>query len=185
MSGRPPRAAAAVLAQTFAVWVPVAVRYRDLDPQGHVNNAVYFTYFEQGRLGYFEALRQLGRAALAAGAAAAPVTARTLEVAPADTDDRLELPLVISEANCAYLRPIVSLAPLVVGVRTERVGHASLAMAYALCPAPGEPPYATGATMIVCVDPTTGRPRGLPAWTLAAVRHLEPDLRIRGGGAQG
>ena len=26
------------------------VRFRDLDPMGHVNNAVYFTYLEQCRL---------------------------------------------------------------------------------------------------------------------------------------
>src|SRR5689334_11168262 len=29
------------------------VRFADLDPQGHVNNAVYATYFETGRVGMF------------------------------------------------------------------------------------------------------------------------------------
>ncbi len=32
---------------------PTEVRYGDLDPQGHVNNAKYLTYFEQARVYYF------------------------------------------------------------------------------------------------------------------------------------
>jgi acyl-CoA thioester hydrolase len=29
------------------------IRYGDLDPQGHVNNAVFATYFESGRVAVF------------------------------------------------------------------------------------------------------------------------------------
>ncbi|QZP37167.1 acyl-CoA thioesterase [Halobaculum magnesiiphilum] len=36
---------------TFETTVPV--RYRDLDPMGHVNNAVYATYFEAVRTAFF------------------------------------------------------------------------------------------------------------------------------------
>ena len=32
---------------------PESVRYADLDPQGHVNNAVFATYFETGRVAMF------------------------------------------------------------------------------------------------------------------------------------
>ena len=34
----------------------IEVRFRDLDGMDHVNNAVFFTYFEQGRVGYWRAL---------------------------------------------------------------------------------------------------------------------------------
>jgi acyl-CoA thioester hydrolase len=172
----------------FAVWVPVAVRYSDLDQQGHVNNAVYFTYFEQGRLGYFDAMRRLARAAAGQAAPPAPrlqgegssgvAGARALPIAPGATDDRLELPLVVSEASCVYLRPIASLAPVSVGVRAARIGHASIDLEYAIRSAPDGPLYATGGTTIVCVDLVSGRPRGLPPWTVAALRQLE-------SGAQG
>ena len=30
------------------------VRFRDLDPMGHVNNAVFLTYLEQARIAFFE-----------------------------------------------------------------------------------------------------------------------------------
>jgi len=29
--------------------LPVEIRFRDIDAMGHVNNAVFFTYFEEGR----------------------------------------------------------------------------------------------------------------------------------------
>lgn len=32
----------------------IDVRFRDIDALGHVNNAVYFTYFEQARIKFFE-----------------------------------------------------------------------------------------------------------------------------------
>jgi acyl-CoA thioester hydrolase len=38
----------------FALWVPIEVRFRDLDALEHVNNAVYATYLETARLRYLE-----------------------------------------------------------------------------------------------------------------------------------
>ena len=38
------------------VRVPIDVRWRDLDPLGHVNNAVYLSYFEIARVRYAQAL---------------------------------------------------------------------------------------------------------------------------------
>ncbi len=32
--------------------VPISIRFRDLDALGHVNNATYFTYLEQARIGF-------------------------------------------------------------------------------------------------------------------------------------
>ena len=36
----------------FRFYHPIEVRYGDLDPQGHVNNAKHLTYFEQARIQY-------------------------------------------------------------------------------------------------------------------------------------
>lgn len=40
----------------FAYTTTLPVRYRDTDTIGHVNNAVYATYFEQARIDYFDAV---------------------------------------------------------------------------------------------------------------------------------
>ncbi len=39
----------------------IAVRLRDLDPMGHVNNAAYATYFEEAREDYFATVLGKGR----------------------------------------------------------------------------------------------------------------------------
>ena len=36
----------------FRFYHSIEVRYGDLDPQGHVNNAKHLTYFEQARVAY-------------------------------------------------------------------------------------------------------------------------------------
>ncbi len=38
--------------EDFAIRVPDIIRFADIDRQGHVNNAVYPTYFETGRVGF-------------------------------------------------------------------------------------------------------------------------------------
>ena len=40
----------------------IEVRFRDCDPLGHVNNAVYLTYLEQARLFYWRSLWNFGEA---------------------------------------------------------------------------------------------------------------------------
>ena len=44
------------MSDSVPVVVPVEIRWRDLDALGHVNNAVYLTYFEHARLGYMRAI---------------------------------------------------------------------------------------------------------------------------------
>lgn len=38
----------------FHHWDKILTRFRDLDPMGHVNSSVYFSFFEVGRTNYFE-----------------------------------------------------------------------------------------------------------------------------------
>lgn len=160
----------------FTLWTPVDVRYSDLDEQGHVNNAVFLSYFEQGRIGYFNEVRRRGRELVARPASAdedGVASHRAVDVPPAADDSRLELPLVIAEARVVYRRPIASLAPIVVGARTASLGRASLELIYAVCAEPRGQLYATGSTTVACVDLATGRPRALPPWAIAAVRGLD------------
>ena len=44
------------MSDDFPCWYPVQIRFRDLDPLAHVNNTVYFTYFEEARSYYFDHL---------------------------------------------------------------------------------------------------------------------------------
>jgi|SRR5947208_14273112 len=46
------------MSDKYPCWYPVQIRFRDLDPLAHVNNTVYFTYFEEARSFYFDHLEK-------------------------------------------------------------------------------------------------------------------------------
>ena len=47
---------------------PIEVRFRDCDPMGHANNAVYLTYLEQARLAHWRSLGGFDASTRGAGA---------------------------------------------------------------------------------------------------------------------
>lgn len=74
------------------------VVFRDVDMMGHVNNAVYATYFETGRLEYL----------YAAGGEAAGA-----------------LPLILAEITITYKSPAFLRETLQTGVRVAEIRHSS------------------------------------------------------------
>ncbi|HKJ34598.1 MAG TPA: thioesterase family protein [Balneolales bacterium] len=44
----------------FTHWKEVDIRYRDLDPLNHVNNAIFNTYFEESRIHFLHSFPELG-----------------------------------------------------------------------------------------------------------------------------
>lgn len=87
----------------FPVKVPVQVRFRDLDALGHVNNAVYLTYFEVARAAYFSRLER-------------------------DWVERGHF--ILARAEVDFLRPIHLEDLVEVGVRVVRIGRSSFDMEY-------------------------------------------------------
>jgi acyl-CoA thioester hydrolase len=87
----------------FTTTVPV--RYRDLDPMGHVNNAVHATYIEEARVAYFKSV--LG------------VDLDTVET-------------VVVSLSIDYNQPITLNDELVVEVTVPHIGTTSVSTAYEL-----------------------------------------------------
>lgn len=83
----------------------VPVRYRDLDPMGHVNNAVYATYIEEARVAYFKSVLGLGL-------------------------DTVET--VVVSLSIEYNQPITLDDELVVEVTVPEIGTTSVSTAYEL-----------------------------------------------------
>ncbi len=88
---------------------PIAVRSTDLDGQRHVNNAVYFQYFEQARLAH------LGRLGFL------PTYA---------SGDGPRQSIAIAETTCRYKAPAYYGDVLLVTVRTREVKQRSFALTY-------------------------------------------------------
>lgn len=111
---------------SFPFTMPLTVSFRDLDVLGHVNNAVYLTYFEHARIAY--GLQLSGGVRLA------------------------DLAFIMAEANVTYLKPAFFEDLLVLGVRVSEIGTKSFVMEYGLQrPSSGEQ-IARGRTVQVWFD---------------------------------
>lgn len=120
---------------TFPYSLPITVVFRDIDALGHVNNAVYLSYFEQARIGYsFQLMRKA-----------------TLK----------DLTFILAEANVSYLRPVYFGDQLEVGVRVSEIGTKSFAMQYGARNGQGEI-VARGRTVQVWFDYDTRRSVPVP-----------------------
>ena len=88
---------------------PIEVRFVDTDAFGHVNNAVFLSYFEAARAGYYA---RVTGSPFMTGAHGHKHT------------------FVIAEARIAYRSPVLFGEPLVAGVRFAWVGGSSFALEY-------------------------------------------------------
>lgn len=43
--------------ETFKTSLPIQIRFNDIDALGHINNNVYFSYFDLGKTDYFERIK--------------------------------------------------------------------------------------------------------------------------------
>jgi acyl-CoA thioester hydrolase len=111
----------------FRFTAEVPVRYRDLDPLGHVNNAVYASYMEQARTKYLQEL---------------------LDTPPADVQ------AVIAHLELDYRQPIEGDDDVTVALATTALGESSVTMTYEIR-ADGAV-AATGETVMVAVDDVKG-----------------------------
>lgn len=125
----------------------MSVRWGDMDALGHVNNTIYFRYFEQARIAWFESL---GVAGGLLGEQSGPL---------------------IVNASCTFLRPITYPATLQVQVFGATPGRSSFDLEYEIRDAKRlEVLYTTGATKVVWVNYEVNRGTPIPS----AVRELLP-----------
>lgn len=134
------------------------VRYRDLDPYGHVNNAVHLSLFESARVGYLAALSGTQEREILEGGGLPGVR------------------YVVAENTVRYHAPIYLGNPLFCGARVVSVSDRSFTMAYEL--RSGESyeegkTAAEGTTALVFFDPEKGEPTPRPEWFLPAVAEFE------------
>jgi acyl-CoA thioester hydrolase len=120
------------------------VRFGETDAVGIVNNAVYLSYFETGRIEYMRAL----------GHSYAEVHAGGVD-------------MVVTEAVVRYRRPLRFDDAFEIACACTDVGRASFTFGYRIELA-GEA-CAEGHTRHACVDSGSMRPVRVPAWLAQAV----------------
>ena len=113
----------------FRFYHPIEVRYGDLDPQGHLNNAKYLTYFEQARIQYFIELGLF-----------------------TSGKSFMEINVILAEARITFHQPVHFGTDVKVGVHTSQIGGKSMTVEQALLNAETEEKLASGQVILVAYD---------------------------------
>jgi acyl-CoA thioester hydrolase len=129
----------------FTLSIPV--RFRDLDGMGHVNNAVYLTYFEAARIPYYLMLR------------AKPEQAQT--------------DMIVARIECDYRSPATYGETLVVGVRMDGIRSRSFTLSYRIENAANGMLVASGRSVQVAYDYAASKTRMVPAELVQAAEDYE------------
>jgi acyl-CoA thioester hydrolase len=87
----------------FRFFHPIEIRYGDLDPQGHVNNAKYLTYFEQARVFYLIQLGLFSR-----------------------HQSFMDVGVIVADIHITFHTPARYEDHIKVGVRTSKIGNKSM-----------------------------------------------------------
>ena len=131
---------------------PLQVRFRDLDALGHVNNAVYLTYFEAARMAYWM-----------------HVNGRT---------DLSGMNMILARAEVDYRAPVGYGDELEVGVRCVSVKRSSFVLEQALVERRGGRLVAQARKVLVHYDYAAGRSIPLTEDQRQLLMKQDPDLRI-------
>ena len=113
----------------FKFFHPTEVRYGDLDPQGHVNNAKYLTYFEQARVYYLIHLGLFGK-----------------------DQSFMDIGLIIADIHITYNAPTHYGDEIKTGVRTAKIGNKSMIVEQVVVDAKTGVEMAKGEVVMVTFD---------------------------------
>jgi len=113
----------------FRFYHPIEVRYGDLDPQGHLNNAKFVTFFEQARIQY---IRHLGLYK--------------------EGQSFMEIGVILADVHVAYRKPVEWGMPIKVGVRITKIGNKSMTVEQNVVHAQTGEVFAEGEVVMVAFD---------------------------------
>jgi acyl-CoA thioester hydrolase len=136
----------------FAHFYAIAQRWMDSDVYRHMNNVVYYSFFDTA------------------------VNRYLIEQGALDVEKSSQVGLVV-ETQCRFFSPIVFPSMVNVGMRVDHIGTSSLRYAIALFADEAEIAAAQGTFVHVYVDRSSNRPVPIPAAVKAAALAL---LRPRG-----
>lgn len=134
---------------SYRFYHPIEVRYGDLDPQGHLNNAKYLTYMEQARIQYIRALG-LWR-----------------------SDTFLDIGIILAEITITFKSLVLFGLPVRVGARVTRLGNKSMDMIYVMEDASDGRELANGTSVLVTYDYTSGKTIPIPEHWREAIQSFE------------
>ena len=141
------------LLQEYPVAIELPVAWGEMDAFQHVNNIVYFRYFESARITYFE---QAGLMGLMQRSGVGPI---------------------LGSAQCRFKFPLTYPDRILVGVRVGEIGEDRFTMHFRVVSTRHNRVAADGDGVIVAYDYSTNRKAPLPADVRAGIERLEQQRR--------
>jgi acyl-CoA thioester hydrolase len=133
----------------FPVIVRALVHWGEMDAYGHLNNTVFFRYFETARMAYLERCGFLA------------------------SYDRDRIGAILHSTDCRFKAPLFYPDDVLVGARVLDIGADRMTMAYRVVSLGQNRTAADGAGVIVAYDYTAGKKTGLPEAVREGIRKLE------------
>lgn len=137
----------------YATVIEVPVAWGEMDAFGHVNNVVYFRYFESARIAY---LRAIGFTGSDEHGRAVP------DVGP-----------ILHSTHCRFRRPLTFPDTLHAGARSVDVGADRFTMEYAIASEQFGEIAADGGGIVVAYDYREKRRTDLPGPVRERIRQLD------------
>lgn len=135
----------------YRFFLPIPTRWMDNDVYGHVNNVVYYSFFDTA------------------------VNAWLVEKGVLDIEKGPVIGLVV-ETGCTYARPVAFPEEVQAGIAVSRIGTSSVRYEIGLFVKGASEPAAQGFFVHVYVDRETRRPRPLDdRWKTVLAEILLPD----------
>lgn len=136
----------------FPVIIEIPVAWGEMDALGHVNNIVYFRYFESARIAYF---RELGFMA---------------------SVDQLEIGPILGSIECKYKFPLTFPDTVSVGTRATKIEQDRFVIDHCVVSHKAQRVAAEGEGVIVAYDYRAKRKAPLPEEIKQRIQRLEESV---------
>ena len=132
----------------FLCTTPVQIRYTDYDMQGHINNSIYFNFFDTAKMDYFKKVR-------------------------GNNMHWEDVTVVIANMNIDFYSPTRYFENVAVETQTTHLGNKSLTLVHRLVNTDDHQVKCVCSTVMVYLDPKTQQPAAIPQYWRQAIRDYE------------
>ena len=137
------------LLKTFPVVAKLPVIWGDMDTFQHVNNAIYFRYFESARIQYFEALGWM------------------------DSVEQLTIGPILGSTSCRYRIPLTYPDTVYAGAKITEMHEKRFTMEYLIVSEQHPKTVAEGTGVVICYNYQKKQTIQIPAVIHHAIEKLE------------
>lgn len=137
------------LLAAYPVRHDIFLRWGEMDAYQHLNNTIYFRYFEDARIKYFEA-----------------IGVHTIK-------ETTGIGLILASTECRFRIPLTHPDTVTVGAKTTKVDKDRFQMEYAIFSEQHQKIAAMGKGVLVGFDYEKGQKTDLPTVMVDAIRVLE------------